>query len=132
VFTELEREPGATGWIHGDFILLNCDPRRTTRGWAVGVLDSDDAVAPSLGELVGELVGELHVVERIHGDELAFDRDREPATDEELERQRGLSTECRAELVLEGLAEAADGAQGVAKVVSDHRQEAVFAFVDLA
>jgi Ser/Thr protein kinase RdoA (MazF antagonist) len=58
-FSELEHVPGATGWIHGDFILLNCHLRRTAHGWTVGIIDFDDAgwghVSYDLATMIGNL-----------------------------------------------------------------------------
>ena len=50
------------------------------------------------GEIARPLDG-LEVVERIHGDELAFERDHEPATDDERERTLAVLAYARQELV---------------------------------
>ena len=50
------------------------------------------------GETAQPLDG-LEVVERIHGDELTFRRDHEPATDDELERTSAILTYARQELL---------------------------------
>jgi hypothetical protein len=52
------------------------------------------------GEIARSLpLEELEIVERIHGDELSFQRDHEPATDEELQRTTTLLAYARAELL---------------------------------
>lgn len=61
VFAQLENEPGATGIIHGDYILGNCLVRRRDRGWQVTVLDFDGCgwgyylydLCPVLGNMAG-------------------------------------------------------------------------------
>ncbi|GAB3996072.1 hypothetical protein GCM10029992_15050 [Glycomyces albus] len=59
IFEDLGDDGDAFGLIHNDFILGNCHPVRTPRGWSVGVIDFDECgwghflydLAPVMGNL---------------------------------------------------------------------------------
>lgn len=59
IFETLGRDRDTFGIVHHDFILGNCHPVRTARGWSVGVIDFDECgwghylydLAPVMGNL---------------------------------------------------------------------------------
>ncbi|MDN3242764.1 phosphotransferase enzyme family protein [Glycomyces tritici] len=59
LFDRLGTDPEAYGIVHHDFILLNCHPQRTTRGWSIGVIDFDETgwghYLADLGPVLGNL-----------------------------------------------------------------------------
>lgn len=59
VFAQLGTGTDAYGIVHHDFILLNCHPRRTPRGWSIGVIDFDETgwghYLADLGPVLGNL-----------------------------------------------------------------------------
>ncbi|MEU5153581.1 phosphotransferase [Glycomyces sp. NPDC021274] len=59
LFDRLGSGPDAYGIVHHDFILLNCHPLRTPRGWSIGVIDFDESgwghYLADLGPVLGNL-----------------------------------------------------------------------------
>ncbi len=86
------------GLAHWGLCGQGADEQEATRTLTTTALDAYGQFLSSHGETCLPL-GDVEVAERIHGDELAFEEDRRPASDEELDRALQILTWARSDLL---------------------------------